>query len=133
MLRMCLVIGIAVSMAGCFPWRTPKRIPEFTSLEEARKSDAEVKFLNLNDQNLESVPAGLDSIAGLERLSLRKNKIALPGSSLAGLKNLVWLDLAEMGLKTVPGEVASLTRLAASSRFRSSGRCVWFLRKSASI
>ncbi|MDA0685186.1 MAG: hypothetical protein O3A57_12340, partial [Bacteroidetes bacterium] len=111
MLRNLFAMVVAVVTLGCFPWRAPDRVPEFTTPEQAQASDAERKFLNLHDQGLTNAPAGISAIEGLTRLSLRKNTLTNPGKALSGLTDLVWLDIANMGLATFPEEINDLSAL----------------------
>ena len=59
LMKRVLVIVVACAGAGCFPWRAPERMTEFTSVEAALQQPEAVRYVNLYGKGLADLPVEL--------------------------------------------------------------------------
>lgn len=76
---------------------------------------------------MESLPPEIANLVNLERLFLRDNPYlkTLP-SEIGRLKKLIWLDLANCGLKVLPPEIGSFQFLKIYYQIRKFERTDYF-------
>jgi Leucine-rich repeat (LRR) protein len=95
---MCLLLG-ALMLAACSPrdhfWKKPDIGKRYVTLNEALAAAPPARNLWLYDQGQAQLDPQLWTLTTLERLSLRKNKLAALPAEIAALNRLVWVDLGE--------------------------------------
>ena len=75
----------------------------YTSVEEAKKSRDRAYFLKLDNQNLDELPSGIESLYKLSNLSAKNNQIRdLPSSLCQIYDSLQWLYLDNNSFEKVP-------------------------------
>lgn len=110
-----LLLG-ALMLAACSPrehfWKKPDIGHRYVKLKEALAATPPARNLWLYDQNLTQIDPQLWTLTGLERLSLRKNKLAAIPVDVARLSRLVWLDLGENQIAALPPDLCKLPALS---------------------
>jgi len=84
---------------------------EFQEFPKALCGLKNLKELNLEHCDLESLPDEFANLQSLERLKLSNNEFQEFPKALCGLKNLKELDLSSCDLKSLPDEFANLQNL----------------------
>jgi leucine-rich repeat protein SHOC2 len=101
----------ALLLSGCFEHReAPDRLVTATGLESARHLRETVQKVDLGGDTLGHLPNELAGMPRLECLMLRRAAVTNFGV-LPQLNGLRVLDLSEMQLAQMPGEIMSLARL----------------------
>ncbi|WP_258097636.1 leucine-rich repeat domain-containing protein [Marinoscillum pacificum] len=84
----------------------------FTSLEEASQQPGEVKWLDLDCEDIPLLPEKADQLINLESLYLTDCKLQQLPDGLGELESLGLLNVQDNKLKTLPTDIANLEQLS---------------------
>jgi len=71
----------------------------------------ELETLDLENNNLPSLPFAIGSLKSLERLDLDSNNITSLPAEIGKMRSLIWLYLSDNNLTTLPAEIGNLQGL----------------------
>lgn len=82
-----------------------------TSLPESIGDLTNLTILRLNHNKLTSLPESIGNLTKLSRLYLNHNELTSLPESISNLTNLIWLDLDDNKLTSLPKSIDNLTNL----------------------
>lgn len=83
----------------------------YESIEEALKEPEAVRFLDLHEKNLTTLPSEIGKLVNLHTLSLYGNQLTTIPAEFGNLKNLKSVDFGKNQLTEVPASVLKLKNL----------------------
>ncbi|MDP8228543.1 MAG: leucine-rich repeat domain-containing protein, partial [Candidatus Electryoneaceae bacterium] len=111
-MKKSLLLLLPILIVGCLPpQKAPKRIKEYTSIEEALPDKENVEFFNFYEQNITTIPENIGGFPSLHKLGVQGIKFAEFPSEIISLTGLDYLDMINCGIKKLPENFGDLINI----------------------